>query len=57
MFAETRPSLPIDLVNPTPLEVAIIQDNDPYCPGDPVALSTNVVFRKWNRELGLVRQR
>ena len=34
---------PIDLVNPTPLEVAIIQDNDPYCPGDPVSLSTNVV--------------
>ena len=34
---------PIDLVNPTPLEVEIVQENNPYCPGDPVALGTNVV--------------
>ena len=35
--------IPIDLVNPTPLEVAIIQEDDPYCPGDPVQLSTEVL--------------
>ena len=35
--------LPIDLVDPTPLEVQIVQQNDPYCPGDPVQLGTEVV--------------
>ncbi len=35
--------IPIDLVNPTPLEVAIVQQDDPYCPGDPVQLTTEVI--------------
>ena len=35
--------LPVDLVPPTELEVQILQLNDPYCPGDPVQLGTEVV--------------
>lgn len=35
--------LPVDLVNPTPLDVAIVQENEPYCPGDPVQLGTEVI--------------
>ena len=35
--------LPIDLVPPATLDVQIVQLNDPYCPGDPVALSTEVL--------------
>ncbi len=35
--------IPIDLVNPTPLNVEILQLNDPYCPGDPVSLGTQVI--------------
>ncbi len=35
--------IPVDLVNPTPLEVEIVQENDPYCPGDQVSLGTAVV--------------
>lgn len=35
--------IPIDLVNPTPLEVAIVQSDTPYCPGDPVQLTTEVI--------------
>lgn len=34
--------IPIDLVNPTPLDVSILQVDDPYCPGDPVQLTTEV---------------
>jgi gliding motility-associated-like protein len=35
--------IPIDLVNPTPLEVSIVQVDAPYCPGDPVQLTTEVL--------------
>ena len=35
--------IPIDLVNPTPLNVEILQLNDPYCPGDPVTLGTQAI--------------
>ena len=35
--------LPIDLVDPTPLEVQIVQQSEPYCPGDPVVLGTEVL--------------
>jgi gliding motility-associated-like protein len=35
--------VPIDLVNPTPLEVSIVQVNAPYCSGDPVQLTTEVI--------------
>ena len=34
---------PVDLVNPTPLEVEIVQGDAPYCPGDDVQLGTNVI--------------
>jgi len=33
---------PINLVLPEPLEVAIVQESVPYCPGDPVVLSAAV---------------
>lgn len=33
---------PVNLVLPAPLEVAIVQENIPYCPGDPVVLSATV---------------
>lgn len=35
--------LPIDLVNPTALDVDIVQQDEPYCPGDPVQLGTEVL--------------
>ncbi len=35
--------LPIDLVNPTALDVEIVQQDEPYCPGDPVQLGTDVI--------------
>ena len=34
---------PIDMVPPAELEVQIVQLNDPYCPGDPVQLGTEVL--------------
>ena len=34
---------PVDLVDPTPLEVSIVQEDSPYCPGDPVQLGTEVI--------------
>ena len=46
-------SLPIDLVNPTPLEVEIVQEDDPYCPGDPVATGQHGgLDRKWHGATG-----
>ena len=35
--------LPVDLVPPAELEVQILQLSDPYCPGDPVQLGTEVL--------------
>ena len=35
--------LPIDLVNPTALDVEIVQQDEPYCPEDPVQLGTDVI--------------
>lgn len=35
--------LPVDLVPPAELEVQIVQLDEPYCPGDPVQLGTEVL--------------
>lgn len=36
-------TVPVNLVDPVPLSVQIVQNTDPYCPGDDVSLITEVL--------------